>query len=472
MNVMTIEELARAVGGAVKAGSTDTRVGPGVVVDARLATPGSVFVALPGEHADGHDFTGQAAEHGAAAVITTHTTDAPVPHVVVPDTLVALSALAHHVVESARADGLLVLAITGSSGKTSTKDLLAQVLEHAGPTVSPHGSFNNEIGVPLTACAVDSSTRFLVSEMGSRGIGHLRKLTGIVTPDISLVLNVGSAHLGEFGSLENTAKAKGELVEALGSNGWAVLNADDARVSGMAERTQAHVAWFTRSGARPSGAELVVEARDVTTDPTEHHSFTLVVDKAGEASQSHPVHLGVTGDHQVSNAIAAAAAAIAAGVDSAVVAAALTAATPRSAWRMQVEHRSDGAVVINDAYNANPDSMAAALHTLAALGRGHGGRTIAILGDMLELGPATHRLHEQSGRLAASLGIDEVVAVGEYADDIRRGAAAGGASARVVPRDQVAADVSVGPHDIVLVKASRGLALDEVATQLLGGATC
>lgn len=473
MNVMTVEELARAVGGTLEGPAA--RVGPDVVVDARLATPGSVFVALAGEHADGHDFTGQAARNGAAAALVTRLTDAPIAHVVVPDTQTALGALAHLVVERARTDGLTVIALTGSSGKTSTKDLLAQILETAGPTVSPRGSFNNEIGVPLTACRVDSGTRFLVSEMGSRGIGHLRLLTAQVRPDIAMVLNVGSAHLGEFGSLENTALAKGELVEALGPQGWAVLNADDPRVSAMASRTRGRPAWFSRSGGHPDG-EIVVASRDEHADSSERHGFTLIATVGGRTSE-HPIQLRVVGEHQVANALAAAAAALAAGLAPDAVAAGLCAATNRSAWRMQMDRRADGAIVVNDAYNANPDSMAAALRTLAALGRDRraeapGARTVAVLGDMLELGPDAARLHEESGRLAAELGIDEVVAVGEFAPDICRGVRAGGGSARVLEGGEVAGSVSVGPDDVVLVKASRGLALDAVADELLGGATC
>ncbi|HNV09900.1 MAG TPA: UDP-N-acetylmuramoyl-tripeptide--D-alanyl-D-alanine ligase [Propionibacteriaceae bacterium] len=200
-------------------------VGPDVVIDTRLASPGCLFVALPGERVDGHDFTGAAAEAGAAAVLASRTTDAPLPHVIVDDPVAGLSALAHHVVTTA--DDLTVFAITGSSGKTSTKDLLAQVLESDAPTVSPVGSFNNEIGVPLTACKVGPQTRYLVSEMGARGIGHVAWLCSIVPPEISLVLNVGTAHIGEFGTREVIAQAKGEIVEALTPDGWAVLNADD-----------------------------------------------------------------------------------------------------------------------------------------------------------------------------------------------------------------------------------------------------
>lgn len=472
MRITTAADLAELAGGVLH-GDTSASVGPDVVVDARRATPGSVFVAIPGEHVDGHDFTGQAAANGAAAVIATRVTDADIAHVVVDDSVGGLSRLASSVVRRAIADGLTVLAITGSSGKTSTKDVLAQVLEHAGPTVSPVGSFNNEIGVPLTACGVDERTRYLVSEMGARGIGHLRWLTGLIPPAISLVLNVGSAHLGEFGSVENIAIAKGELVEALSPDGWAVLNADDHRVAAMASRTRGRVAWFTRQDAALEGG-LVVRARDVRPDDLQRFSFTLVVERPGVPVAAHPVTLRLIGSHHVSNAVAAAAAAVAAGMEPERVAAALSAAGPRSKWRMQLDERADGAAVLNDAYNANPESMAAALATLADLGRGRrsvdpSARTIAVLGDMLELGADSASAHRRMGRLAADLGINEVVAVGEYAGDIVAGATAGGTPARALERSEVAGRIALGAMDVVLVKASRGVALEQVADELLAG---
>ena len=472
MRLTSAADLAGLAGG-VLLGDAETSVGPDVVVDARQASPGSVFVAVPGEHVDGHDFAGQAAANGAAAVIATRATGADLAHVIVDDSVTGLGRLASGVVRRAVDRGLVVLAITGSSGKTSTKDLLAQVLEQAGPTVSPVGSFNNEIGVPLTACRVDEHTRYLVSEMGARGIGHLRWLTGLIPPAISLVLNVGSAHLGEFGSVENIALAKGELVEALGADGWAVLNADDHRVAAMADRTPARVAWFTLGDERRPG-QLVVRARGARTDDLQRHSFTLVVERPGVPVVEHPVTLQVIGAHQVPNAIAAAAAAVAAGVAPERVAAALSAATNRSKWRMQLDERPDGAAILNDAYNANPESMSAALRTLADLGRGRraaspGARTLAVLGDMLELGEDAASAHERMGRLAAELGVDEVVAVGDHADAIVAGAHAGGTRARAMSWSEVAGRIALGPMDVVLVKASRGVGLEKVAEQLLSG---
>ncbi len=450
-----------------------------VVIDARQATPGALFVAIAGERVDGHDFAEQARAGGAVAVLGTRETDADLAHLVVDDSVAGLSALARGVVAEAIADGLTTIAITGSSGKTSTKDLLAQVLEAAGPTVSPVGSFNNEIGVPLTACGVEDDTRFLVSEMGARGLGHIAWLCSIVPPRVGMVLNVGHAHLGEFGSAEGIAQAKGEIVEGLPAEGWAVLNADDHRVAAMATRTAGRIAWFTRSDEPlpheplPDGVrcDLVVRAVDVHADALQRSRFTLEVVRNG-ATERHEVSLRVLGDHQVSNAIAAAAAAIAAGVEPQIVARALSAATTRSHWRMELTERADGAAVLNDAYNANPDSMAAALHTLGGIAAARRAtdpcaRAIAVLGDMLELGDDAPALHAEVGRLAAEVGVDEVVAVGEYAEQIAGAARDAGIEARALPRQEVSGSLALGPADVVLVKASRGLALETVADELV-----
>ncbi len=450
-----------------------------VVIDARQATPGALFVAIAGERVDGHDFAEQARVNGAVAVLGTRETDADLAHLVVDDAVAGLSALARGVVAEAIADGLTTIAITGSSGKTSTKDLLAQVLEAAGPTVSPVGSFNNEIGVPLTACGVEDDTRFLVSEMGARGLGHIAWLCSIVPPRVGMVLNVGHAHLGEFGSAEGIAQAKGEIVEGLPAEGWAVLNADDHRVAAMATRTAGRIAWFTRSDEPlpheplPDGVrcDLVVRAVDVHADALQRSRFTLEVVRNG-ATERHEVSLRVLGDHQVSNAIAAAAAAIAAGVEPQIVTRALSAATTRSHWRMELTERADGAAVLNDAYNANPDSMAAALHTLGGIATARRAtdpcaRAIAVLGDMLELGDDAPALHAEVGRLAAEVGVDEVVAVGEYAEQIAGAARDAGIEARALPRQEVSGSLALGPADVVLVKASRGLALETVADELV-----
>jgi UDP-N-acetylmuramoyl-tripeptide--D-alanyl-D-alanine ligase len=354
----------------------------------------------------------------------------------------------------------VTVGITGSSGKTSTKDLLGQVLAAAGPTVSPPGSYNNDIGLPLTVLSADDATRFLVLEMGSRGVGHIARLCRVARPRIGVVLNVGSAHLGEFGSPEVIAQAKGELVEALPDDGTAVLNADDPRVIGMAPRTDARVLAVGRSEA----AE--VRAVDVALDDAARARFTLVA-----GGERHPVALQVVGEHQVANALSAAGAALAAGMAPAEVAAALSAAAPRSRWRMEVGKRADGVTVVNDAYNANPESMRAALAALAGL---PGERRIAVLGAMGELGPGAEAEHERLGRDAAAAGADLIVAVGPDAVGIANGARAAGLSAGEgsvhVPDRAAALALLAGlvrPGDVVLVKASRSYGLEVLAADLL-----
>lgn len=468
MEPITLAEVARVtdgrlVGAAAPAGA---RVGPDVVIDSRAATPGALFVALPGERVDGHDYVRVAADAGVAAALTTREVDAPLPQVVVDDGVAALARLATDVVTRAKASGLVVVGVTGSAGKTSTKDLIAAVLETAGPTVAPPGSFNNEIGAPLTACRVDAATRFLVAEMGSRGPGHVAALCRVTPPTIGAVLNVGHAHVGEFGSVEGVARAKGELVEALDADGWAVLNADDPRTMAMASRTPARLAaWSAQREPVGVGAALRVWAADVVADELQRHAFTLHVAGADRPVERADVALRILGEHQVANALAAATVAVAAGLPVAAVAAALSSAGPRSRWRMELVERADGLAVLNDSYNANPESMAAALGALSRLRR-PGGRLVAVLGDMLELGDGAAAAHREVGELAARLGVDELVAIGAFGPDLLRGFGSGTRRSRYVE------DVSelsrylggtLRPADVLLVKASRGLALERVA---------
>lgn len=466
MEPITLAELARATKGRlVNATDPDALVGPDVVIDSRAATPGALFVAIPGERVDGHDYLAAAASGGAAAALTGREVDADLAHVVVDDPVAGLARLARHAVDRERARGLVVVGVTGSSGKTSTKDLIGQVLGSFGPSVVPPGSFNNEIGAPLTACRVDAGTRFLVSEMGARGIGHIRALTEVTPPDIGAVLNVGHAHVGEFGSVEGIARAKGELVEALDADGWAVLNADDPLVAAMADRTPARLALFSTVG-EPGAGDLRVWASDLVADDLQRFSFTL--NATGTLVGSAPVALGVLGRHNVANALAAAAVALAAGLDLSGVADALTAARPQSRWRMELTTRADGLAILNDAYNANPDSMAAALHSLAGLRR-PGGRLVAAVGDMLELGDTSAAAHREVGELAARLGIDEVLAVGTFGNHVVDGVAAGGGRGQyLTSKDELTRHLRavLGPRDVVLVKASRGLALETVAEAL------
>ena len=450
---LSLAEVAEITGGTVHDADPATRLSGAVFLDTRTPEPDGIFAAFAGEHVDGHDYAARALDAGAAAVLGSRPVG--LPAVVVPDVRAALQALAAQVVRRLAADGLIVIAVTGSQGKTSTKDLLGHVLEVAGPTVATRGSFNNEIGLPITVLRATPATRYLVLEMGARGIGHLADLCAIAPPDISLVLNVGSAHLGEFGSQENIAQAKGEIVEALPPGGTAVLNADDPLVAAMAARSQAPVLSFG------TAASADVRLSDVTTDDLERPGFTLTHD-----GDSVRVQLGLVGAHQASNAAAVAAVAIAAGVRLDEVQIALEGVRSLSPWRMEVHDRPDGLTVVNDAYNANPESMRAALETLAAMGRRSGRRTVAVLGVMRELGAAADVEHARLGRLTQELGIDTVVVVGEGAREI----VSGRSDAYFAPsRDEATAwlrDNVAGP-DVVLVKASRAGALEVLAQELL-----
>jgi UDP-N-acetylmuramoyl-tripeptide--D-alanyl-D-alanine ligase len=456
MRALSLEVVAEIVGGRIEGDGHGVVVTGPVVLDGREAGPGSLFVAFVGEHTDGHDHAPQAAANGAVAVLGTRATE--LPTVVVEDPQTALQRLAAHVVAQVRHDErLTVLAVTGSQGKTSTKDLLAAVLAEAGPTVATVGSYNNELGMPLTALRIEPDTRFLVLEMGARGRGHLTELTDLVPPDVAVVLNVGSAHLGEFGSHEAIAEAKGELVSALRTDGVAVLNADDPRVAAMTNLTPERVLTFGTTDAD-------VRLDDVVLDRLGRPTFTLAADGA-----SARVALQLVGAHQATNAAAAAAAALAVGISLEQVAASLTRVVALSKWRMELHELPGGVVLLNDSYNANPESMRAAIDALAAIGADAAvRRTVAVLGEMRELGADSEASHRELGEYAAGR-VDQVLVIGPAARGIHVGAAgAGGASIFV---DDNAAAIAwlgdqVGEGDAVLVKASRGASLDEVAAAL------
>jgi len=455
---LTLAEVAHAVGGRLDGGADPaSAVTAAPVVDSRRAGPGTLFVAVRGDRVDGHDFAPAALAAGAVAVLAA----APLgrPAVVVDDVVEGLGRLAAEVLR--RLPGLHVVGVTGSSGKTTTKDLLAAVLAADGPTVAASDSFNNEIGLPLTACAADGDTRYLVLEYSARGRGHISYLTGIARPDVAVVLNVGDAHVGEFGSRDAIATAKAELVEGLAADGTAVLNADDPLVSAMAARAPGRVVTFGL------GAGALVRAGKVTLDECGRPGFGL---RSGDGSPV-PVRLGYVGAHQVPNALAAAAAAGVLGLPLLAIAAALSDARPVSRWRMELRELPRRILLLNDAYNANPDSVRAALTTLTHLrGQGAGQRRgWAVLGEMLELGPYGAQAHADVGRLAVALGVDRIVAVGDGAAGIDTAArAAGGRSIRVADADEAATLLAaeLGPGDVVLVKASRRVGLERVAAAL------
>ncbi len=461
---MTLADVALATGGRLagvtEAAATTVLVDGPVVTDSREAGPGGLYVARVGEHADGHDFAAAAVDGGCVAALTTRPLEG-LPCVVVPDTQDAFAALARAVLE--RLPGIAVVGITGSSGKTSTKDLLGAVLATAGPTVAPVGSYNSEVGVPLTVCRVRPDTRFLVVEMGARGVGHIRYLAEMAPPRVGVVLNVGTAHVGEFGSREAIARAKSELPAAVPADGLAVLNADDPAVRAMAEVTSARVVLVGEA------ADAGVRAADVSLDASGRPTFTLTT-----TSGSAEVSLGLVGRHHVANALAVAAVALELGLTLEDTAAALTAARPASRWRMEVTERPDGITVVNDAYNANPDSMRAALSALEQLGEGR--RTWAVLGTMLELGDESATLHAEVGSAAVRHGVDELVVVGEAARPLATGAVdalAGSGATRVrTVADAEAAEALLRAElrrgDVALFKSSRdaGLRLlgDRLAT--------
>jgi UDP-N-acetylmuramoyl-tripeptide--D-alanyl-D-alanine ligase len=456
---LSLARIAEITRGRLDGASPETVVGGPVVIDSRQAGPGALFAALPGERVDGHDFAAQAVGAGAVAVLAQREVGAPA--IVVDDVLEAMGALARAVVD--RLPGVTVIGMTGSAGKTSTKDLLAHLASRLGPTIAPPGSYNNEIGHPLTVLRAAEDTRYLVLEMGARGLGHITRLTRIAPPDIGIVLNVGSAHIGEFGSRDVVAKAKGELVEALSPQGTAVLNADDPLVRTMAARTRAEIVTFGRS------PDATVRATGESLDDAGRSRFTLVTPE-GSAS----VRLRLHGAHAVANALAAAAAARRLGMPVADIAEALSEAEPVSRWRMEVTERADGVTVVNDAYNANPESVRAALDTVVHMARG--GRAFAVLGGMAELGASTVSEHEKIGAYAARGGLAGLVAVGETAAAVLKGAEQVGTwtGERVQVEDVGAAVAALGerlrPGDVVLIKGSRVAGLERVAQAVLSAA--
>ncbi|MEE1801575.1 UDP-N-acetylmuramoyl-tripeptide--D-alanyl-D-alanine ligase [Streptomyces sp. NPDC101062] len=469
MIALSLAEIAEIVGGQPHdIPDPAVRVTGPVVYDSRAVEPGGLFAAFAGDRVDGHDYARRAVETGAVAVLATRPVG--VPAIVVDDVVQALGALARTVVKRL---GATTVALTGSAGKTSTKDLIAQLLRRAGPTVWPDGNLNNEIGLPITALRAEEDTRFLVLEMGARYIGDIRYLTGLVPPTVGLVLNVGTAHIGEFGGREQIAQAKGEMVESLPSaadGGVAVLNADDPLVRAMASRTKARVVLFGESG------EADVQAENVRLTATGQPAFSLRT-----PSGCSEVTLRLYGEHHVSNALAAAAVAHELGMSVDEIAVALSEAGTLSRWRMEVTERSDGVTIVNDAYNANPESMRAALRALVAMGgasRAEGGRTWAVLGQMAELGDASLAEHDAVGRLAVRLNVSKLVAVGgREASWLRLGAyneGSWGEESVHVSDARAAIDLlrsELRPGDVVLVKASRSVGLEKVAQALLENAT-
>ncbi|GAB5899982.1 UDP-N-acetylmuramoyl-tripeptide--D-alanyl-D-alanine ligase [Mycolicibacterium mageritense] len=492
---MTIARIAEIVGGELAditpEAAAATRVTGTVEFDSRAVGPGSLFLALPGARSDGHDFASAAVAAGAVAVLAARPVGVPAI-VVRPEpgaadaasgalehdtdgsgaaVLAALARLAAAVAAELVAGGLTIIGVTGSSGKTSTKDLLAAVLAPLGQVIAPPGSFNNELGHPWTVLRADADTDYLILEMSARHPGNIAALAAIAPPSIAVVLNVGTAHLGEFGSREIIAKTKAELPQAVPSSGVVVLNADDTAVAAMAELTAARVVRVSRE----PGAD--VWAGSVTLDALARPRFTL---HAGDDEVE--VALAVHGDHQVSNALCAAAVALECGASLRQVADALAAAGPVSRHRMQVSTRADGVTVINDAYNANPDSMRAGLKALAWMASDkaeeRGGakrRSWAVLGEMAELGDDAITEHDAIGRFAVRLDVSRLIVVGSgrAMNAMHHGAVMEGSwgaeSVMVADADAalalLRAELQAG--DVVLVKASNSVGLGALAEALV-----
>ncbi len=459
MIAMTLGEIAEVVAGTVDGeldGAPEVIVTGAASVDSRTVPAGGLFVAIAGDHVDGHTYAAAAVRSGAAAVLGTRPTG--VPMVVVADAVLALGRLASHVA-TALSD-TTVIALTGSQGKTGTKDYLAQVLADAGPTMATAGNHNNEIGVPLTVLGATPETRYLVVEMGARGIGHIAYLCEIAHPTVGAVLNVGTAHVGEFGSREAIAVAKGELLEALPAHGVAVVNADDGFTREMGSRTDARVITFGRTGE--------VTWIDESCDELDRPTATFV-----HGDQSARVTLLQVGEHQLHNAAAAIALAIGAGLDFTSAVASLSGAVSQSRWRMELHESAEGVVILNDSYNANPASMRAAVDALATIGQRRRARTIAVLGEMRELGAESLEAHGSVGEYVAGRGIDTLVAIGEVARGLLDGATKRSDSPTTgvyaADRGEALAWLreNIAPGDVIVVKASRGAELDKLAEVLV-----
>jgi UDP-N-acetylmuramoyl-tripeptide--D-alanyl-D-alanine ligase len=499
---LTARQVADAVNGQLNAAPEVLVTGP-VVVDSRKVVAGALFVALPGEHADGADFAEGALADGATLVLAARELageNGPLPTVVVADVQAALGDLARFVLAEVRAKNpnLRVIATTGSVGKTTTKDLIAQLIRtgddgFGGETIAPIGSFNNEIGMPLTVLTVDENTQFCDFEMGADRPGNITYLAQIAPPNVGIVLRVGTAHMEGFGSREGIANAKAEMLAELVPDGVGVLNADDHRVAAMASRVTGpdqRVITFGRA------EEADIRAEDITVDALGRAAFTMRIKAAVAekivntsrvtpgsgistmmaviADQRYPVQLTIVGEHHVSNALAAATAAMLVGIPPLTVCARLGAITEMSPHRMAVTERPDGITVIDDAYNANPESMGAALKSLAIVA-GRERRSVAVLGEMLELGEDQRAGHEKMGRLAVRLGIKKLIVVGPGAapmfDAAQQEGSWGGEAVAAADLDAARAILNETLHngDVVLVKASNGSGLWKLGDELAAG---
>ena len=437
---LTIEKICEITGGKTNCDKS-LIVTQAPVFDSRKVTKGSFFLALKGENADGYDFIDSAIKNGAVFALTNRAVAAP--HILVTDVLASLGAIAKFV--RSQLNELTVIAITGSQGKTTTKELLQQILSQFGSTVAPEGSFNNELGAPLTLLHCNKDTKYCITELGARHKGDIEYLAEIVKPNIGVVLTIGSAHLGEFGSRTAIAETKGELINSLDGDGVAVLGTYDELTPTLAKNFLGKVITFGEN------SNCTVRAADIESREG-HPYFDLVT-----PNDRVPVSLRLIGLHQIPNALAAASVGIALNLPSEKIASALSTAEQLSRWRMEL-HELPGLLVINDSYNANPESMSAALRTLALFAQERGGSAWAFLGTMHELGDESKTAHENIGQLASELGIDHLIAVKE--------SNYGGIFASSMEKALTFVN-EIEPGDVVLVKASRAEALNELSEGII-----
>jgi UDP-N-acetylmuramoyl-tripeptide--D-alanyl-D-alanine ligase len=462
MIAISLQEISEAIG-AKLIGDGTVVISGSVETDSRLIKAGSLFVAKPGEVTDGHEFVSSAIANGAVALIVEHEVSSTVPQLVVKDSVHALGLLAKHVVAKVKALGQLrVIGVTGSNGKTTTKNMLREVLSTKGKTIAPEESFNNEVGAPYSMLKIDEQTKFLVVEMGAGGPGTIKYLAQMCEPDIGIELKVGLAHAGEFGGIEATENIKAELVEELASTGVALLNHDDERVMNMATRTKAKALTFGL------GQDSDYSASDVAINL----SGTSFEYSTPDGTKS-KVNLHILGEHHVYNALAALATGEILDVDRKEAIQAIESMKLAEKWRMELGVAESGLTVINDAYNASPDSMRAALQTLAQLGRISGKKTVAVMGEMAELGEFSAHEHDAIGRIAVRLNLGQVVVVGKAAKLIHMGASQEGSwdgesqyfdeisNALAYLREMLTGD------EIVLVKSSKSANLRFLGDDLL-----
>jgi UDP-N-acetylmuramoyl-tripeptide--D-alanyl-D-alanine ligase len=447
MITLLASQIAAIVGGSLVGEDVEITAAP--VLNSSAATQGSIFLAFSGEKLDGHDFVSDAFSRGSVLAITTK----PVKerHILVSDVTAAITALAIFV--RSELSTLTVIGITGSQGKTTTKDLLRHMLSQHGATVAPQGNYNNELGVPLTLLECSSTTKFVIIEMGARHMGDIAHLASIAQPDIAVVLRVGMAHLGEFGSIESIAQTKSELISALKEDGIAILGQYDLHTKAMSSLHKGEVITFGTSHSD------VVRATEIEMREGRPH-FDLVTPEGRAA-----VGLRIVGEHQVANALACAAVGTALKFSLDSIASALSTATIESKWRMEIREFCQ-VVLINDSYNASPDAMEAALKTLLLFAQERGGQSWAFLGKMAELGESSEIAHQRIGTLTHELGIDHLVAVDapEYLSGNSQGTST---AIHLCTREEaVVLAEQIEPGDVILVKASRSEAFEILAQEI------